>query len=219
MGGSTRIGNSEDTLRNIGITIMSLRYILAVLSPTLVVLRCAAMAPQTSPIVPQPSLVTDAHEATLVEAIEDGHNHNQDTIEWAAAECPTRCHGKLCYKPRPFTKTGEFAIGDVVDVKVLSKTDLGHWRGTGMWQRARVTSIEGTTIHLADDQGRHIDAALPSGIKKHHLRHAVDCAQVDPLEEPVSDGIEAADAAADADDGPVPSVPMPASAASSEEGI
>merc|ERR1711998_401274 len=122
-----------------------------------------ALKQHTSSIVPvsSPQGEPERH-ASIVPLDDHPHDRNDDVVEWEApcGESTKPSHEAI-------------RVGDLVDVKVLSKTSLGHWRGTGRWQTATVTSIDQQgQYHLADTQGHRVTPALASGIRRHHLRHA-----------------------------------------------
>merc|ERR1711998_254216 len=117
----------------------------------------------TSSIVPLSSPQGEPEQhASIVPLDDHPHDRNDDLVQWEApcGESTKPSHEAI-------------RVGDLVDVKVLSKTSLGHWRGTGRWQTATVTSIDQQgQYHLADAQGHRVTPALASGIRRHHLRHA-----------------------------------------------
>merc|ERR1711907_273463 len=122
-----------------------------------------ALKQHTSSIVPLSSPQEESEQhASIVPLDDHPHDRNDDLVEW---EAPCGESTKPSHE--------EIRVGDLVDVKVLSKTSLGHWRGTGRWQTATVTSIDQQgQYHLADAQGHRVTPALASGIRRHHLRHA-----------------------------------------------
>lgn len=149
-----------------------------------------ALKQHTSSIVPLSSPQEESEQhASIVPLDDHPHDRNDDLVEW---EAPCGESTKPSHE--------EIRVGDLVDVKVLSKTSLGHWRGTGRWQTATVTSIDQQgQYHLADAQGHRVTPALASGIRRHHLRHAAkECTAKTTLKkadasERVPDGSDAGD--------------------------
>lgn len=92
-----------------------------------------------------------------------------------------------------------FEKGDIVEVKMLSKSSLGHWEGTGEWLSARIRSAPPKSDPSGSYQlerlygGGTVRAALPSGIRRHHIRHKPcrrtagddDAAALGPLSKPL----------------------------------
>merc|ERR1719235_1638357 len=116
----------------------------------------AVLAISSSPPLPAVGSELHHHTPDAITQHNDAHDHSPVPLLDNADDSP-----QVSWEP-PFCEAAKgndepIAVGDLVDVKILTKTALGHWQGTGRWQTARVSGRGSDgRYHLQGEDGTKV---------------------------------------------------------------